>query len=82
MNDDSHAESDQSATAISGGTTIFNDYVSSNTRSLTNAIPDPNLKDLPLTLSASGVQNTVTICVTRIENSANCYAGFNWREIR
>lgn len=82
VNDDSHAESDQSATAISGGTTIFNDYVSSNTRSLTNAIPDPNLKDLPLTLSASGVQNTVTICVTRIENAANCYAGFNWREIR
>lgn len=76
-NDDSHAESDQSATAISGGITIFHDYVSSNSRALLNIIPDPNLKALPLTLSAAGVQDTATICVTRIENAANCYAGFN-----
>jgi len=78
---DSHAEIDQSATAITGGRVIFGDYVSSQSRGLLSVAPNVNLKTLPLTLSASGVPDVVTICVTRIEATANCYAGFNWKEV-
>lgn len=77
---DSHAETDQAATAISGGRVIFNDYVSTQSRGLLSDAAQINLKTLPLTLMANGTQNNVTICVTRIAGAANCFASFNWRE--
>lgn len=81
INDDSHAECDQSATSISGGVVIFNDYVSNQSRGLANSIQDVISRTLPLVVNTSGVADIATICVTRIEGAANCYAGFNWREV-
>lgn len=79
---DSHSEFDVAATAITGGRVIFNDYISSTVRGLLNSINFINLKTLPLTLGADGSQRNITICVTRIgNNAADCFAGFNWREV-
>ena len=79
---DSHSEFDQAATAITGGRAIYQDYVSSTTRGPLSVAGQINLKTLPLTLNADGTQDNVTICVTRIgNNNADCFAGFNWREV-
>lgn len=78
---DSHAEYDLSATVITGGRIIFQDYVSSAIRGTLSTAGQVNLKTLPLTLNANGTQDNATICVTRIEGAGNCYAGFNWREV-
>lgn len=79
---ESHAEIDESATAITGGASILSDYVSSQSRGLLNPLVQDNLKTLPLTLSAAGIQDIITVCVTRIEGSASAYAGINWREVK
>ncbi len=79
---DSHAEFDQVATAITGGRVIYQDYVSASSRGPLSYAGQINLKTLPLTLNANGTQDNATICVTRIgSNSADCFAGFNWREV-
>jgi len=79
----SMAERDISATAITGGTTIWSEYVSSQIRApMGIGTAAANMKDLPLSLRTDGAADILVLCVTRIANAADVFGGFNWIEVR
>ena len=78
----SSMEYDVSATAVTGGEVVVNEYEGAGTRNNTIAGSGLLGKSL-LTVASNGTQDMLTICAVRTgTNNAKVLAGFGWKEIR
>lgn len=77
----SAAEFDISATAVSGGTTVFIGYVPGGGKGVSQLETLGDLLTLGLDIAGS-VQDTVTIAVNKVNANSDCYAALRWSEFQ